>query len=146
MKRVAHGSREPVVGGRRTTRQLETVERILQGSSDHPTAEQLFERVRAVLPKVGRGTVYRNLSKLVVEDRVKVVPVAGRSMRYDGRTDRHDHFVCAACGLLVDVEGPARVAQSLPSRVGGHRVESLSVSFVGLCRPCEEGEKRKSRA
>jgi Fur family peroxide stress response transcriptional regulator len=121
----------------RSTRQLEAVLHALLQSTDHPTADQLFRRVQAALPRVGRGTVYRNLQKLVQADRVRVVPVTGRCARYDGRTDPHDHFVCAECGLVVDVEVEERRSRLTRRSVDGHRVDALALSYVGRCKECE---------
>ena len=53
----------------RATRQLDATLRVLLGSDQHPTAEQVLHAVRAELPAVSRGTVYRNLAKLVATER-----------------------------------------------------------------------------
>ena len=37
---------------------------ILKNSKSHPTAEELYEKVKEKIPNVSRGTVYRNLKDL----------------------------------------------------------------------------------
>jgi Fur family peroxide stress response transcriptional regulator len=127
------------VGVRRTraTRQLDATLRVLMLSDAHPTAEQVFHAVRAELPAVGRGTVYRNLGKLVAAERVRLVHVHDRCARYDARLDPHDHFVCTRCTMLLDVDhGRAKLGPGR-GRVRGHRVDRRTLTYFGVCRHCE---------
>jgi Fe2+ or Zn2+ uptake regulation protein len=121
----------------RATRQLDATLRALTESSDHPSAERLFDIVRAELPAVSRGTVYRNLGKLVAAERVRVVHVHGRCSRFDARLDPHDHFVCTRCALLIDVERGDGVTKRVRGRVRGHRVDGRTLTYFGVCRGCE---------
>jgi Fur family peroxide stress response transcriptional regulator len=120
----------------RATRQLDATLRVLVGSTEHPSAELIYRAVRRELSAVSRGTVYRNLAKLVADDRVRVVHVHGRSARYDARLDPHDHFVCSHCAMLIDVEH-GQAATSGRGRVRGHRVEGRTLTYFGVCRNCE---------
>jgi Fe2+ or Zn2+ uptake regulation protein len=61
----------------RTTRQLAAVYDALAASHDHPTADEIFRRVRDALPRVSLGTVYRNLDKLREQGRLRVVRLEG---------------------------------------------------------------------
>ena len=48
----------------RNTRQRRIILEELRGVKSHPTAVEIFERVRRRLPKISLGTVYRNLDLL----------------------------------------------------------------------------------
>lgn len=125
------GSARPAA---RQTRQLDATLQVLRDATDHPTAEQVLTRVRSSLPTVSRGTVYRNLAKLVGDGRVQVVPV-DRAARYDARLDAHDHFVCRRCGTVFDV--PLRsVRERPPGSLDGHVVEAMERTYHGSCRSC----------
>jgi Fur family transcriptional regulator, peroxide stress response regulator len=52
----------------RNTKQLEVVWDAVKDDSSHPTADQVYDKVRQRLPNVSLGTVYRNLQKLVAEE------------------------------------------------------------------------------
>jgi Fe2+ or Zn2+ uptake regulation protein len=67
----------------RATRQLAVIYDALIATPDHPTAEQLFQRVRGVLPRVSLGTVYRNLDKLREQGRLRIVRLEGGQAHYD---------------------------------------------------------------
>ena len=61
---------------RRNTRQRALILETVQKHRDHPSAEQIYAEVRAVSPKISRGTVYRNLNLLSEKYEVtKVQPV-----------------------------------------------------------------------
>ena len=51
----------PIREFQRKTRQREVILNELQKLKSHPTAVELYEIVRQILPKVSLGTVYRNL-------------------------------------------------------------------------------------
>lgn len=122
----------------RQTRQLEATYEVLRVASDHPTADEVFARVRRTLPSIGRGTVYRNLAKLTGDGRLRLVSV-GRAARYDARTDPHDHFVCGGCGAVLDV--PARTG-TRPETIDGHEVEGVTRTYHGRCRRCTRPQPR----
>lgn len=122
---------------RRRTRQLTAIWDVLAGSSDHPTAEQVLERVRRDLPRVSLGTIYRNLEKLRSLGQVKVVHLAGGIARYDALDHPHDHFVCEQCDVVLDLEPCGdRVVDLSGLKQDGFLVRSQSVAVYGLCRSC----------
>ena len=94
----------------RATRQLTAVHEVLAAATDHPTAEQVYHRVRQRLPNVSLGTVYRNLDKLREQGRLRVVRLGGGQAHYDAMLDEHDHFVCERCGSVHDLTAEAAPA------------------------------------
>ena len=130
----------------RATRQLAAVYDAVASSHDHPTADQLFQRVRRQLPRVSLGTVYRNLDKLREQGRLRVVRLEGGQAHYDAMTDAHDHFVCERCGAVVDLPGraPARDVGAL--RAAGYEVHWHTTALYGVCTRCRgAGRGREAR-
>jgi Fur family ferric uptake transcriptional regulator len=125
----------------RLTRQLTAVYDALASSDDHPTADQLFQRVRRRLPRVSLGTVYRNLDKLREQGRLRVVRLEGGQAHYDAMTHAHDHFVCERCGAVVDLPGraPARDVGAL--RAAGYEVHWHTTALYGICTRCRSGAR-----
>jgi Fe2+ or Zn2+ uptake regulation protein len=120
----------------RATRQLTAVYDVLAESCDHPTAEQVFQRVRGVLPRVSLGTVYRNLDKLREQGRLRVVRPAGGQAHYDAMIDDHDHFVCEGCGAVQDLLRTNPPPALTPLRAEGCVVRWHTTSVYGLCGGC----------
>ena len=57
----------------RNTKQLEAIWQIIKNDKSHPTADQIYHRVRRELPNISLGTVYRNLQKLVANKKLQVL-------------------------------------------------------------------------
>ena len=99
----------------------------------HPTAEEVYEKLRAECPSIGRATVFRNLSVLAEEGRAVKLFFPDEVARYDGNVDGHYHFVCRRCDAIIDL--PA--TQKLPLPVSdAFTVEQQEINFYGLCREC----------
>jgi Fe2+ or Zn2+ uptake regulation protein len=130
----------------RATRQLAAVYDVLAASADHPTAEQVFQRVREVLPRVSLGTVYRNLDKLREQGRLRVVRPAGGQAHYDAMIDDHDHFVCEVCGTVQDLPRGALASQVAPQLQAGCVVRWHTTSIYGLCGGCAAAQPTEGAA
>ncbi len=127
---------------RRETKQRRLVLSAVQSRCDHPTAEQIYEDVHAVEPRISRGTVYRNLSCLSEDGAICHVRVPGAD-RYDLRTELHYHIFCVKCGLVTDAPYPykeyldAETAQSSGFEIIRHRLV-----FEGICPRCRQDRDR----
>jgi Fe2+ or Zn2+ uptake regulation protein len=122
----------------RATRQLAAVYDALAASLDHPTADQVFRRVRRSLPRVSLGTVYRNLDKLREQGRLRVVRLEGGQAHYDAMVDAHDHFVCERCGAVLDVPPGAHTPDVGPLRAAGYDVHWHTTALYGVCNRCAD--------
>jgi len=120
----------------RETRQRRLVLNTLRSTRTHPTAEWIFSRVRAEMPSISLGTVYRNLNVLRDEGTIRELRVAGRTARWDADLSQHGHFVCTSCGAIRDVEGfPAYDWKGLKDLVGCE-ITHQRTEFYGLCPTC----------
>ena len=117
--------------------QRESVLKVLQGTNTHPTAEWIFERVQDEIPKISLGTIYRNLNQLADHGLIKRIFDNGQ-VRYDGATERHDHFRCELCGRIYDFEIPLEgiVRELAPAK--GFLVTDYSLEISGVCRDCSQ--------
>jgi Fe2+ or Zn2+ uptake regulation protein len=123
--------------GFRQTAQRAVILDVVKHSEEHLTAGDIFERVRQRDPRVAYGTVYRSLHLLVQHGLIQELTFADQASRYDGRTDRHDHVHCTACGLLLDVEVPmALTAKHIAEERSGFTITSHHTVFAGMCPEC----------
>ncbi len=118
----------------RDTRQLAAVLAVVSRAQDHPTAEDIFQRVRTEMTSIGLGTVYRNLHKLVAQGRLLRVDLPAHPARYDATTQAHDHFVCEGCGSVADLA--ARTVRLTALQATGYEVRAHSLTLFGLCPNC----------
>ncbi len=121
---------------RRNTKQLEVIWDAVKNETSHPTADQIYEKVRKDLPNISLGTVYRNLQKLVSLEKLRVLSV-GRSKHFDPLVKHHQHFICEQCNQVYDVfvDMPRIVPPKLPQE--GFKVTSHQLAFYGTCTDCD---------
>ena len=119
---------------RRTTRQLALVlDAVRASGTEHPSADRIFARVRAVLPTISLGTVYRNLHRLAAEGHIGIVHLGDR---LDPMPGGHDHFVCEQCGHIEDLPATSLDLEANAARQAGHQVTGHALVLYGLCRAC----------
>jgi Fe2+ or Zn2+ uptake regulation protein len=122
---MGDGGRE----GRRNTPQLAVVLDAVQTSgTEHPTAEQIYVRVRGRLPSISLGTVYRNLQRLVQDGEIGAAQLGARSLHYDPTPTPHDHFVCRQCGRVEDLMADASAPLDQGAARAGHEVTSRTLN------------------
>jgi Fe2+ or Zn2+ uptake regulation protein len=92
------------IAGLRMTRQRQEVYRILQHERNHPTANDVFMRVKDRLPNISLATVYNCLEALVQHGIIRQVNFERESSRYCPNLKEHGHFHDAATGVIHDVD------------------------------------------
>src|SRR5262245_50295435 len=123
--------------GYRQTAQRAMILAEVKEAEGHPTAGEIFERVRRKDPKVAYGTVYRSLHLLARHGLIQELTFADEASRYDGRVERHDHVLCTGCGLLLDVDVPiALIARHVAEERSGFAISSHHTVFAGTCPAC----------
>ncbi|MBE3561608.1 MAG: transcriptional repressor [Ktedonobacteraceae bacterium] len=112
---------------------------VLQAAKDHPTALEIYERVRQARPHIGVATVYRILHQLTEQGMIRTLGREGEC-RYDAHIQRHDHAICVSCGALldlpVDVEIPNAALRSV-AQMAGIELDTYEVRIYGRCQSCQ---------
>jgi Fur family peroxide stress response transcriptional regulator len=135
--------------GLKLTPQRMAVVRALAGDTSHPTAQELFERLRPALPTMSFATVYNTLSALREAGLCAALSLVPGSGRFDPNMEAHDHAVCDGCGAVTDVPlgTPARGARrALAAGAPGFEVRAVEQVFRGLCARCAGRQRRGRRA
>jgi len=126
--------------GHRLTPQRRTVYDALMTKRDHPTATEVFMRVKGDMPTISLATVYNCLETLVECGLVKQVHVDREPTRFCPNLQDHGHFVCATCGHVFDIPlSPAKLetALNLPR---GYDVTNQEVTLRGQCPNCSKAK------
>ena len=105
------------------------------------SAEQVWNRLRPKLGRLGLPSVYRILEELTEADLLTRVELDDRVMRYAacrGNDSHHHHIVCTGCGRVdvVDCEFPDRAVSRIRRRTG-FRVTAHRMQVEGLCPRCQ---------
>ena len=121
----------------RMTKQRKAIFSALQRDSTHPTAEEIYQRVKRRLPHISLATVYRNLKLLTQEGLVREIVTPDGPTRYDCRTEAHYHFCCDRCGRVWDLQLPVQTGLNSELTRQGYHVRFHEMVFYGLCRACQ---------
>ncbi|HJB65164.1 MAG TPA: transcriptional repressor [Candidatus Mailhella merdavium] len=121
----------------RMTRQRMLILEELRSMCSHPTAEELYSRVRTRMPHISLSTVYRNLELLASAKEILRLDSAGTIRRFDGNITPHRHIQCTRCGKVVDLPADCCSTPDLSKiNVEGFSVTGVRVEFEGLCDEC----------
>jgi Fe2+ or Zn2+ uptake regulation protein len=127
-------------GGFRLTRQRREVYEALIETRDHPTAVDVFTRVKVRMPGISLATVYNCLDTLTQCGLVKQVNVDRAPSRFCPNLQAHAHFFCEQCHGVIDVDlpHPEEVARfwKLPSDC---LVTHHDITLRGICPTCATG-------
>jgi Fe2+ or Zn2+ uptake regulation protein len=136
MSIVDHICEQIRASGRRVTPQRRAIIQALLDDRPHPTAEQIYTRVRGMMPDISPATVYNTLHELAEIGLLLELDVGLGERRYDVTTTGHAHLVCMRCGRVEDVlyDCETLVLSSRESR--GFQVVSCDVIFRGYCPDC----------
>lgn len=122
----------------RRTYQREVILEELRKVTSHPSAAELYEKVRKRIPHLSFGTVYRNLKLLREQGLVLELSLGSSASLWDGNPVPHYHFTCQGCGRVLDLSVSLKMdyQQEIEAQTGlkvtGHRAE-----FYGLCLDCQ---------
>ena len=126
--------------GCRLTPQRLAMLRILAKSEGHPSAEQIYEKIKVDYPTISLATVYKTLNLLKNMGEVLEVTFASVGSHYDGNKPYpHPHLICTQCGQILDpqCESLAGVAEEI-ARQTGYRITQQQLNFLGLCPRCQQ--------
>lgn len=119
------------------TRQRRVILEELRKFMHHPSADEIYEKVRKRIPRISLGTVYRNLEVLSELGEIKKLEFGGTIKRFDGDPEDHYHIRCNLCDRVDNAPMPhlkdleERAGNQTDYRIIGHRLE-----FFGLCPEC----------
>lgn len=123
----------------RRTHQRETILQELARCKDHPTAEELYKRIKKKLPRISLATVYRNLETLANVGIIKKLEVSGRHNRFDWDTTDHDHVYCVKCHRIDNIDTVPRTLPLIePTQLQGYHVTGCRIEFYGICPQCSQ--------
>lgn len=129
--------------GFRFTPQRQQVYNVLIGTRDHPTADQVFIRVKQAMPEISMATVYNCLDALVKSGVVRQVNLDRAAARFCPNMMEHCHFHCSDCGKIfdIDLDGKPTVPEARLPR--GFKPEQIEISMRGHCpdRDCQTHHK-----
>jgi Fe2+ or Zn2+ uptake regulation protein len=131
----------------RMTEQRRVILEELRSRNNHPSADELYERVRHRLPRISLGTVYRNLEILSELGEIQKLELSGSLKRFDGVPNKHYHIRCLECDRVDDA--PIAPLNQIEDELYGATVFEIighNLEFTGLCPACTRNKEVRRQA
>ena len=87
----------------RVTPQRLAIAEVVLNSSDHPTVQQIYDRVKGHFPSMTLATIYSTLGVLQKSGLIQELPFQKMS-RYEPNMEPHVNLVCIECENVIDAE------------------------------------------
>ncbi len=123
--------------GLKLTPQRLAVLQYLEGNTDHPSAEMIYNEVKKKYPMMSFATVYKTIEALKKNGHLLELTIDSERRRYDPETGQHHHLICIRCKRISDIhksfsiDVPAETQESFDI-IGNH------IEFYGICPKCKQ--------
>lgn len=119
----------------RQSKYCQEIIRTIQGLG-HATNAELHVYLKQKYPELSATTVHRATARLAERGSLGIAPPANDgSVRYDANIEPHDHFVCAKCDLLQDIDIKDSIIPILESAINECCLTGRLV-IGGICKDC----------
>lgn len=123
----------------RLTPQRMAILKILAESEEHPTVDQIYQKVRLQFPTTSLATVYKTIALLKDLGEVLELGFPDGSNRYDGnRPYPHPHAICLKCKKIMDpaISSVEELSEEMKSKTG-YTISYHRLDFFGICPECQ---------
>jgi Fur family transcriptional regulator, peroxide stress response regulator len=126
--------------GHRITPQRLAILKVLTETPEHPSVEDIYEKVKVNFPTTSLATVYKTISVIKEMGEVLELEFSSEHNRYDGyKPYPHPHLICVKCKSIIDpdLSSLSDMTQELVADTG-FRILSHRLDFFGICPACQK--------
>lgn len=127
--------------GMRITPQRIAICKALVDSHDHPSASQLYDKLKQEYPSLSLTTIYNTLDALVSQGMINILGDAGDGrVHFDAYIGPHINLACLKCHQITDIESDLvpRISVEV-SNTSGYEIKGSRVFYYGICPACQQG-------
>jgi len=132
--------------GCKVTPQRLAISELVLASKNHPTAEEIYQKVTEKHPAMSMATVYHTLNLLAKLGLLQELGFRNGSSRFDPNTAPHVNVVCSTCGSVFDYEMESvkdlwsHIVGELGIRPTGQRIDL----YASECDQCRSKQSKKT--
>ena len=128
--------------GIKVTPQRIAIYKELVDTTEHPSTEGIFRKIRSYYPNISLTTIYRTLETFEKLGLISVVNILYNAARYDANLEPHHHLVCVVCKKVEDFYDDSLANLNIPKEaLLDYRLLGYTVQINGICTECH---KKKS--
>ncbi len=126
----------------RITHQRAIIYEAVRGDTSHPCADDVYQKVRKLIPNISFDTVNRTLLSFVRIGIVKLAESYSRQKRFDPDVSNHHHLHCIKCGKIMDFQNTNLDALKVPRAIENqYLVLGKRVILEYICDKCASKKK-----
>ena len=122
------------------THQREAVAKVVFGSGEHLSVDEIEHVLRSAGHRIGKATIYRALDLLVRSKLVAELDFDEGFKRYEHRLSAepiHEHLICLNCGVVIEFQSAeVHRIEAMVSARHGFRPTRHKLEIYGLCWEC----------
>ncbi|MCF6147826.1 MAG: transcriptional repressor [Candidatus Kuenenia sp.] len=123
--------------GLKITPQRLMIFKVLENNTTHPSAEEIYKKVKKVYPSVSFTTIYKTLETLRDLGEIKELTIDKDRKHYDPDISTHHHFICSDCRQIHDIHEDFTANIKLDdSLIKDFSISGFQISFFGVCNKC----------
>jgi Fur family iron response transcriptional regulator len=100
----------------------------------HPSADEVWTRVKERFPMISRATVYNTLNLFTEKGLLRELVLTEGRVVYDPHTADHHHFIDDATGAIIDIPWNALEVHNIDS-LEAYEVNEYQVVVRGRIKP-----------
>lgn len=118
-------------GLKATQQRIVVFEAVMELHGQHPTAEDVYQRLKPANPSISLGTVYKTLDTFAETSLIKRALSEEGGKRYDANTHVHNHIYCSKTKEIVDFED-VELEQLLTEFFSKRNFENFEIKGVSV--------------
>lgn len=125
----------------KVTPQRLAIYNMLYNSTEHPTADVIYNALQETHPTMSLATVYKTIDALKKSNLIIELKTNGDSFRYDANVAEHPHGICDECGEVFDIftENLSGIINQVQPDTD-FTIRTHHVYFSGICKNCQTNQ------
>ncbi len=123
---------------KRITPQLMEVLKVMEGNTSHPSAGDVYEKVKKIFPTISLNTVYNILKTLNATGQIQEILIDKERSKYDPNITLHHHIICSKCkridDIFINLVDIAKLPEVITAR---YSIKDYHVDLYGYCKDCK---------
>lgn len=123
----------------KVTPQRIAIYRYLMSTTEHPSAETIYNSIKSDYPCISLATVYKTLKTLSESQLIQELNTGENNARYDANTSFHGHIQCTKCGAVEDIfHIDCTSIKEQVENISKYSDISCKFYFKGICSKCQK--------
>lgn len=122
----------------RNTKQKELILSIINNSTEHLSADEVYDKAQKEISNISLGTIYRVLNSLVDQGKAIIIKSNDGVNHYDNTIRKHSHFICDECYKIIDVFDSINISHHI---LPDCKLLNCEIIFHGICQNCLRKER-----